>query len=453
MAAELLIVLGLVLVNGLFAGAEIALLTVRKSHIQERASAGSRAARAVLKLRRHPERFLATVQIGITAVGAAAAAFGGARIARDLTPVFEDLGFGRYSDSVAFALVVMLVTFLSLVIGELVPKSLALRYSERYALMIGRPLVRLAALARPIVWFLTACSNAVLRLFGDRTSFTEARVSREDVKQVVEEAAAVGSVDQRTSEIASRALELSEISVAELMVTRDRIVALPRAASTDEIMRIIVEQGHSRMPVYDGDLDRILGYVIARDVLAQFWQRHEVRLETILRPAYTVAATARIDAVLRDLQARHVSVALVVDERGGTAGLVSVEDILEELVGEIEDELDAPEETIREESPDTALVAGWVPVRKVNRALHTTLPITRDGVTIAGLCMTLALAIPQVGTRLTTQDGTVLEVVDASARRVRKVRIHHHVRKADEDTAQHAGADGERSEADDSDRG
>lgn len=433
MAFELLIVFALILANGIFAGAEIAVLNVRKGHIQERASAGDRRALAVQQLRENPERFLATVQIGITAVSAAAAAFGGARIAADLTPVLTNLGLGSYADEVAFGLVIIVITFLSLIIGELVPKSLALRYSERYAFLIGPPFAKLARITAPVVWFLTACSNVVLRIFGDRTSFTEARVSREEVKQVVEEAAAAGSVDVQASEIASRALELPEVSVAEVMVTRDRIVSLPLTAKTDEVQRLLFEAGHSRVVVHDGDLDKVVGYVIARDVGAQFYRQKSVSLGDIVRPILTVATTARLPRVLRDMQARHVTIAVVVDERGGTAGLVTVEDLIEELVGDIEDELDMPEDTIQPESADSALVPGWVPVRKVNRALHTSLPITRDGVTVAGLCMSLALAIPAVGTRLTAQDGTVIEVVDASARRVRKVRIHHHQVKNDED--------------------
>src|SRR5690606_15299253 len=164
---------------------------------------------AVVALRAQPERFLATVQIGITVVGAAAGAFGGARIARDLAPRLEGV-FGAQAEGVAMAIVIGTVAFLSLVLGELVPKSLALRYADGYAFLIGRPLLQLSRIMRPLVWFLTACSNVVLRLFGDRTSFTEARISRDELRQLVEDAAKMGSVDQRSSEIAARALELSE---------------------------------------------------------------------------------------------------------------------------------------------------------------------------------------------------------------------------------------------------
>jgi len=277
---------------------------------------------------------------------------------------------------------------------------------------------------RPLVWLLTACSNAVLRVFGDRTSFTEARVSRDELRQLVEEAAKTGSVDPRTSEIAARALELGEVMVAETMVRREEIVAIRRDATPEEIQRVLLEQGHSRMPVYDGDLDRVVGYIVARDVLALAWEGTLIAVQDIVRPLFTVPLTAKVGTVLRDMQARRTQIAIVVDEHGGTAGLVTAEDLVEELVGDIFGEDESPEELVRVEPEGTALVPGWLPIRKVNRLFHTALPITRDSTTIAGLCMALALAIPAVGRRLQAPDGTVLEVVDASPRRVRTVRVH-----------------------------
>ena len=423
MLTELLILLALVIANGLFAGAEIALLTAKKANVQQRAAARDRRALAVVALREQPERFLATVQIGITVVSAAAAAFGGARIARDLAPHLEGV-IGKHADDVAMVIVVAAVAFLSLVLGELVPKSLALRYANGYAFLIGRPLLQLSRMMRPLVWFLTACSNAVLRLFGDRTSFTEARMSRDELRELVEEAAKTGSVDLRSSEIAARALGLGEVMVAETMVRRDKIVAIRSDASPEEVQRVLLEEGHGRMPVYDGDLDHIVGYVVARDVLALAWEQNLIAVPDIVRPLFAVPLTARVGTVLRDMQTRRIQIAIVVDEHGGTAGLVTIEDLVEELVGDIFGEDELPEESLRVGPDGSALVPGWLPIRKVNRAFQTALPITHDSTTIAGLCMALALAVPSAGTKLQAGDGTVLEVVDASPRRVRMVRLH-----------------------------
>jgi putative hemolysin len=429
MGTELLIVIALVLANGLFAGAEIAILTVRKTLVDERAQSGNHRARAVQTLRANPERFLATVQIGITVVSSTAAVFGGSKIATTLTPLLQDLGFEKHADDVALAIVVIAISYLSLVLGELVPKSLALRHSDGYAFFVSRPLLALSAIARPLVWLLTASSNLVLRLFSDRTSFTEARMSRDELQQLVEEAAQTGSVDSQSSEIASRALELADVSVAELMVHREAIVAIDKHASPETVQRTILEEGHSRLPVYDGDLDRLVGYVVARDVLAVVWEQGLIVIDDIIRPLHTVALRARSNVVLREMQARRVQMAAVVDEHGGTAGIVTIEDLVEELIGDVTAEEEEPDQIVQPESDTSVLVAGWVPIRKVNRVLGTALPIAREHTTMAGLCMALALAIPPVGASLQAPDGTRLDVVDASPRRVRLVRIHTAVRR------------------------
>src|SRR5579863_4315544 len=247
MGSELLIVVGLLMANGLFAGAEIAVLSVRKTRLRDFIRKKDRRALAVKMLREHPDRFLATVQIAMTTVGTAAAAFGGARMEHDIEPSLAAMGLPSWSGLV---LVIALVTFLELVIGELIPKSLALRYSDRYSFFVSRPLLALSQVMRPLVWVLTAVSNIVLRLFGDRTTFSEARLSRDELQQLVEEAAKTGSVDPRASEIASRALGFNDVTVAEVMVPRTRVVALRKGATPEEVQRMLLEEGHSRMPVY-----------------------------------------------------------------------------------------------------------------------------------------------------------------------------------------------------------
>jgi len=421
MATEILIVLAFLLANGLFAGAEIAVLSVRKTRLSEFIRRRDRRALAVKKLRDEPERFLATVQIGITTVSTAAAAFGGARLEENLRPSFEAIGLGSVA---SLAAVIALISFLSIVIGELVPKSLALRYSDRYSFFIGRPLLVLSNIARPLVWLLTMSSNVLLRFFGDRTTFSEARLSRDELQQLVEEAARSGSVDPRASEIASRALGFGEVTVAEVMVPRNRVVALRRNASPDEVQRLILEEGHSRMPIYDGSIDNIVGYVVARDVLALAWEKGLVVLEDILRPPFKVPEHTRALDLLREMQRQRTQMAIVVDEHNGLSGLVTIEDLIEELVGDIMSEDDVPEQFFTSEPGGTILVQGWAAVRKVNRDLHLDLPVGKDRTTIAGLCMSLAHSIPQAGERLVTDNGTVLEIIEASPRRVRRVRIH-----------------------------
>ncbi len=421
---ELLIIVALMVVNGLFAAAEIAVLSVRKTRLSELVRRRDKRALAVQSLRDQPERFLATVQIGITVVGTAAAAFGGHGLAVLLVKPLERAGFGESSDTVAFVIVVAGISFFELIVGELIPKSLALRYSDRYSFFVGRPLLSLSRVFAPLVWLLTAVSNLVLRFFGDSTNFTEARLSKDELQELVEEAAKTGSVDPRASEIASRALGFGEVTVAEVMVPRSKMVALRRGAPVAEVQRLILEEGHSRMPVYENNLDNIVGYVVARDVLSMAWDQNLVMFEDILRPPYKVNEGTRALDLLRDMQRERTQMAVVVDDTASVSGLVTIEDLIEELVGDIFSEDDVPESFFTKEPAGTVVVQGWAPVRKVNRDLDLDLPVGRDRTTIAGLCMALAHSIPQNGERLTTEDGTVIEVIDASLRRVRRVRIH-----------------------------
>jgi putative hemolysin len=432
-------VLALVVANGVFSGAEIAVIALRKTRLAQLVDAGSHSARAVKRLRDHPERFLATVQVGITVIGSTAAAFGGASLAARLEPwVARVPALEPYAANLALALVVALVSYLSLVIGELVPKSLALRAAERYALVVGRPLLGLSWLARPIVWVLTASSNVLLRPFGDRTNFAEARLSAEELEQLVDEAGKAGALDAPTAEIASRALAFRDLTAADVMVPRARLVALPRDASPDELKRMLLEEGRARMPVYDGTLDNIVGYVMAKDLAAMAWEKELIVLQDLVRPVHFVPESARAVHVLRDLQRRRTQLAVVVDEHGGVAGLLTLEDLVEELVGEILGEQEQAEALWTIDAKGRALVRGDAPLREVNRALGLDLPEGDGYTTVAGLCIALAGAVPERGARLRTGDGTEIEVLEATPRVVRRVRIVAPPRPADE--AAEAGA-------------
>jgi putative hemolysin len=301
---------------------------------------------------------------------------------------------------------------------------LALRSAERFALLISRPLLALSVLARPIVWFLTASSNVVLKPFGDRTTFTEARHSADELQQLVDEATKAGTLHPRAGEIASRALELAELTVAEVMVPRQQVVLLPRHAQPDELHRILLEHTHSRMPVYDGRPDNVVGYVSVKDLLALAWEHKLIVLEDVMRPGFFVPETKRAVDLLHEMRERRLPFAIVVDEQGGLNGIVTIEDLLEELVGDIFSEhARTTPRLIQRDADGSVLVDGSLPVRELNRALNLELPEEGEWNTIAGLCLSLAGRIPAKGEQLTIEGGLVLEVVDASPRRIRTVRI------------------------------
>ncbi len=410
--------------NGLFAGAEIALVALRTSRVQELVEAGSASARAALELRAAPERFLATVQVGITVVSATAAAFGGASIAERIAPLIEPLPYiGQYDEEIALTLVIAAVSYLSIVLGELVPKSLALHAAEQYALIAARPLRTLAWVARPLVWLLTTSSNIVLRPFGDRTTFTEARLSPEEIQHMVESAKSSGTLHPGAADIASRAIDFPTLTAFDVMVPRRDVVMVDNATPVPELRRLLAERPLTRMPVYEGNADNPVGYLNLKDLAIRSWRGTEPTLAELLRAPFFVPESARADELLRDMQRRREQLAIVVDERGGMAGIVTIEDLVEELVGEIFSEHAQDAVQLKLEADGSALVPGAMPVREINRLLPVELPEDDAWNTIAGLCIGFAQRIPATGDRIELPKGIVLEIVDASARRVRMVRI------------------------------
>jgi putative hemolysin len=425
MLTEVLIIVLLVLANAVFSGAEIAVVALRKNRIQELAEQGRGSARAVLALREHPEMFLATVQVGITVVGATAAAFGGSSLAERLEPYLARTPWlARHAEGVALAIVISAVSYLSIVVGELVPKSLALRGAERYALLVARPLLWLSTAARPLVWVLSASANVLLKPFGDKTTFTETRYSPDDLQQLVEEAAEAGTVHPEAAQIATRALALPELTAEEVMVPRRDVVAIAQNATPDEIRQILLEQTHSRLPVYDGVIDNVVGYIAVKDVLALAWDARLVILRDMIRPPFFVPEPKKAVDLLKEMRVRRLPFAIVVDEHGGMSGIITMEDLLEELVGEIFHEHEAGNlESIRPSSDDSVLVDGSASIRDVNRALNLELPDDGAWTTLAGYVLSLSGRMPKTGEKFTVDGGVTLEVVEASQRRVRTLRV------------------------------
>jgi putative hemolysin len=426
MPAEVWTILGLIVANGLLAGAEMAIVTVRPGRVKELVAAGSGAARVLSRLREKPERFLATVQVGITVVGATAAAFGGVSLADDLRPVLERWpAVAPHAETVALAVIVTAISFLSVVLGELVPKSLALRSSERFALLMARPIHALAFAAGPVVWLLTVSSNLVLRPFRDRTTFMESRLSLEEVRSLVDEASDSGAVDRDAGEIASRALDFARLRADEVMIHRRWVVALPHDADEARLRDALLRSGHRRIPVYEVSLDHVTGYVSWRDAMERVWDRRPLVLAELLRPGHFVAESTPAIDLLKDMQARRVHLAFVLDEHGGLAGIVTLEDLLEELVGEITSEHDASvTPPLRREPDGSILVQGSVPVRDVDRQFHLELGELDDATTMSGLCVALAEGrIPHAGERLAAGPGAEIEVLDSSNTRVRTLRL------------------------------
>lgn len=424
MLTELFIVFVLLVFNGIFSAAEIAILSLRKTRLAEMVEKKESGAKAVQWLRAQPERFLATVQIGITVVGTTAAAFGGDRLAEHFSEWMAHRfpSLGSVAPRLSLVLVIVLVSFLEIVIGELVPKSLALRYSDRLSVLLGPMLRTMATVVKPLVWVFTWASNAVLRLFGDRTSFSEARLSPEELQELVEEAGRVGSIDVQSSEIASRAIEFRELTAFDVMVPREAIVAIPKTAQREQLAQLLAGRRYSRVVVYEGSRENVVGYVALKDLLVSAL-RGEASIEGSVRPVRFFPPGVQASNLLRQMQAERLPLVIVVDELGGLLGLVTIEDLLEELVGDIGSEGDPAVPKFAPESDGSYLVPGVTPIRDLNRALDLELPEPDSVSTIAGLLIETAGRLPQKGDKVTLPEGHVLEVVDASPRKVRVVRV------------------------------
>lgn len=420
-----MIIFLLTVANGAFSGAEIAIVSIRKTRVDQLVTAGRGGAAALLRLRKSPESFLATVQIGITLVGTSAGVFGGEALGEKIEPYVARVEALRSSaEQISLALVVLLLVFLGLVIGELVPKSLGLRYADRFSLLASRPLLWMSIGAKPMVWLLTASSNLVLRVFGDKTTFTEARISPGEIQQIVDEATEAGSVDPQVGEIASRAIDFADLLAGDVMVPRQRVVGIPRNASADQIREIVLEHGKTRMPVYEDIIDNVVGYVTLRDLMALLVEQQLFVLEDATRQAFKVTEDKRAVDLMKEMRTKRVQLAIVVDGEGAMTGIVTLEDLVEELVGEIADEHDELKPNpIQSEGPRTWVVRGDTPIREFTRETEVELPESDTYTTLAGLCLELSGRIPITGDRLTTEGGVVLEVVNASPRQVKRVRV------------------------------
>jgi putative hemolysin len=418
---ELAFIVFLTLLNAFFAGAEIAILSVRKSRLRELAAEGHGGAAVALRLREDPERFLATVQVGITVVGTTAGAFGGAVLEEPIGAALRRVGLGDSAMNVAFVLVVVLVSMLSIVIGELVPKSLALRSAERAALWVSRPLYILSRIARPAIWFLTAASNVLLRPFRDTTTFTETRLSREELQHLLEEATTVGTVDKETGDIASRAIDLGALRAYSVMVPRNEVAWLTPDATRARVLCLLHEQPHARYPVLD-ETGQPMGYVLAREVYAQLLG-DKLDIPSLIREVPVLYEQTRAVDALRTLQRGRSEIGVVVEEHGAIAGLVSIESLAEELFGEIVAEHETTRTSIVPGPDGSFVVRGETPLHEVNRELGLDLPIDATSSTLGGLVVASCGGFPATGTRLVLPGGIEAEVVLAASQRVVSVRL------------------------------
>ncbi len=372
-------VFALVFANGFFVIAEYALVTARRSALAERAGAGSRGATVALGLMDQPVRFIGTVQVAITALGILLGAIGEPLLRHYFDPIL--------AATISFVLAFAIITYLSVVIGELVPKAIALQRAEQIAVAVAVPIDLFGRLAWPAVWALQGSANAILKLLGLSNARAGDTVrSAEELRGIVAEAEDAGIIEEAEEEMLYRVFDFADKEAREVMVPLPEVVAIDAGRTAAECVPIAIDAPFTRYPVYDGTLDRIVGILHVRDLFAAVHGAPGpgTPVGELVRPAVLVPETKDLGPLLRELRATNQHLAVVVDEYGRTTGIVTLKTLLEEIVGDIEDEFQLPDASVQRLDADRLLVAGTYPVDDFNETFGTDLP-TGDFHTVAGL--------------------------------------------------------------------
>jgi putative hemolysin len=419
--SELALLAALILLNGVFSMSELAIVSARPARLRLAAERGSRAAKVALQLAADPGKFLSTVQIGITLVSIVNGAISGATLGGPVGERLAALGMpARFADDAGFALAIAVTTYLSIVVGELVPKQLALRVAEPIALAMARPMAWLAVAAKPFVWLLDASSNVLLHLFGLRHR-GEHSLTAEELHMLFAEATHSGVIEEQERAILSGVMRLTDRPVRELMTPRTELDWLDVAAGEAEIRAAIAASPHSLLPVAEGSPDRMLGVVKVRDVLARLLAGETVQLAEVMRKAPVVPDQLDAMDALRLLQGSGTGMAMVHDEYGHLDGVVTPADLLAAIVGSFVSHLDEGEEPMVVERDDgSLLVAGAMAAEAFAERLALELPEDREFATAAGYVLWMLKKLPQEGESFEDQ-GWRFEVVDMDGRKIDKL--------------------------------
>jgi putative hemolysin len=425
---EIILILLLILANGFFAAAEIAIIAARRGRLEQRAAEGSRNAQLALELSRDPNRFLPTVQMGITLVGAFGAAYGGQQIVGDLSGWIARLPWAfvqQRADAIALAVFVICFAYVSLILGELVPKRASLHRAEGLAILVAPVMNFLATLGRPLVWLMGRSTSAVLWLLGLRPS-GEPSVSLDDIEHLIASGTEEGVVELVEQRVALEALRLGDRTVRDVMRPRIDLDAVDVATPPHEVLGVVAMAGFSRLPVYEGDLDHILGFVHIKDLFRQHYLGWPIELRKLMHRALFVPETMTLDRLLELFQEQHNQLAIVLNEYGGTEGMVTLEDVVDELVGEIRDEHRRHEEQkFIKRSDGSWLVDGMASIVDLAERLDVRIAEAWEGrrfSSVAGLILDQLGHFPSMGDAV-EWNGLRLEVVDLDGQRIDRVLV------------------------------
>jgi CBS domain containing-hemolysin-like protein len=413
---ELLGVAALILLNAFFVAAEYGLVTSRKTRIQELEQQGNRNARAVLRIVANPPRFIAAMQLGVTGTSLGIGALGEHALARAFDPLV--------AGAIALALAFLIITFLHVVVGELVPKGVALEYSESTALAVSAPVRGFFVLMRPLIWVLQRSTELILHALGLRSPGGETEAySEAELKMLLSRSREEGEIEEQEQEMLYKVFDFAEKEVSAVMVPRPEVVALSIDLPPEEALAAVIESPYTRYPVYRNTLDDVVGVLHVRDLFSALNDRglSAVRLDQILRPAHIVPETKDLAALLAEFRRTNQHLAVVVDEYGELEGIVTLEDLLEEIVGEIEDEFDLPDESIERLEDGRMRVHGTFPIDDFNEQFGRSLPI-EDYHTIGGFVFGMLGRAPGPGDEV-AHDGCRFKVLEVEGSRIERLEV------------------------------
>jgi len=418
---SIILIIILILLNGVFSAGEFGIISSRKSRIKDIIKEKKdRRAEVLLQMRENPEKFLPTVQIGITVFGTLASALAGALSVHFLNPVIREIPYiGRFSESISLIIVVLCLTYLLLVMGELVPKHIGINYRERVAIGVVPMFEFLSKLLFFPIRLLNASTSLVMRLLHLKRA--DEVVTEDEIKLLLEEGRAKGVFGRTEEELIHSVFNFVDRSVKEIMVSRPNIYAIDMEKSREDVLKYVVENEFSRYPAYRDHLDNIQGIVYHKDIAKFIWSNAPLDLEKVLRRPYFVPDTMKISALLKDMQRRRVHLAVVIDEYGTTVGIVSLEDIMEEIFGEIMDETDT-DVRIERLANGSMIVDASYSIRDLNTILNLALPESADYETLGGFVLAQLQGIARGG-EMVYHDGYRFTVVGIHGQRIAKVKV------------------------------
>ncbi len=428
MLTEIFVLLVLILLNAFFAASEIALISLNDNKVKLQAEEGDKKAKLLLNLLGEPSRFLATIQIGITLAGFLASAFASETFAEPLVKYLLVIGVPipeTWLKTAAMFVITIILSYFTLVLGELVPKRLAMKKAEPIARFVAKPLQLLSLVTSPFVKFLTASTNFCVRLFGVDPNAEDEQVTEEEIRMMVDVGEEKGTIHETEKEMINNIFEFNNKTVSDIMTHRTEVGALPIDASLKEVTAFVNSEKYSRIPVYEDSIDNIVG-VMHSKYLIQFLTSDDTSnfsLSNMVRPPYFVPASKRTDELFKELQQNKTHMAIIIDEYGGTAGIVTLEDLIEEIVGNIFDEDDDEEKPLEKLDDNTFIIKGSISLDEVQEVLGANLPVD-DYDTLSGFVIGQIGRIPEKGDKSTIEyNELVFKVEEVEEKKVTKVKV------------------------------